>query len=237
MLQKSVVSVNPVERIKKFLQGSNVEDMTFDNLEVELWEASPWRPLEDWRVDSIMLLAGCYYAEDKINIVTEHSEDGKPKGFGLTMDRDSWMREIRDNGAPQNKAGAWVRMNPVDGKGIADCNVTTFRFTLLEFDDVPLELQLALLMKLRLPVAAILTSGGKSAHAWVRVDAKDAETYRETVREILTLLARFGIDQANKNPSRLSRLVGAQRNIGAQGDGRQRLLYLNPDVSEWREIL
>lgn len=237
--------ISPTEKIKSFLRGSNVENMSFDDLEAELWEASPWRPLEDWRFDPIMFLAGCYYVGEQINIVTEFSletgkdgkEKAKPKGYGRTMDRDSWMRHFRDHGTPQDKCGAWIRMNPTDGKGIADNNVTAFRFALIECDDVPLALQLSLLAKLKLPVAAILTSGGRSVHAKLRLDAKDAIEYREKVDKLYETLTKFGICKSNKNPSRLSRLPGVQRKIGAQGDGRQRLLYFNPDVREWKEIL
>jgi hypothetical protein len=119
-------------------------------------------------------------------------------------------------------------MNPVDGKGVADANVTAFRFALLESDKLPIELQLSLLAKLPLPIAAILSSGGRSVHAWVMADVPDAEDYRATVAGMLEILARFGVDGKNKNPSRLSRLPGARREIGAVHDGLQRLLYLNP---------
>jgi hypothetical protein len=64
------------------------------------------------------------------------------------------------------------------------------------------------------------------------VDARDAVEYRAIVARMLELLARFGIDGKNKNPSRLSRLPGARREIGAAGDGVQRLLYLNPNPGE-----
>jgi len=85
-------------------------------------------------------------------------------------------------------------------------------------------------------VAAVIGSGGRSVHAWVKVDARDADEYRATVAQMLALLARFGVDGKNKNPSRLSRLPGARREIGAAGDGVQRLLYLNPKP-EGRSIL
>jgi hypothetical protein len=127
-------------------------------------------------------------------------------------------------------------MNPVDGCGVADVNVTAFRFALVESDTLPLELQLPLFARLPLPVAAVIGSGGRSVHAWVKVDARDADEYRATVAQMLALLARFGVDGKNKNPSRLSRLPGARREIGAAGDGVQRLLYLNPKP-EGRSIL
>lgn len=136
--------VDPVANITKFLAG-------FTANECDLWHESPWRPLEDWRFDSLMFLAGMYHAGELVNVVTEYTvnEQGKanPKGFGLTLDRDAMMRHIRGNGAPQSDAGAWLRMNPVNGGGIADANVTAFRFALIEFDAVPMDLQLSLLAR------------------------------------------------------------------------------------------
>jgi hypothetical protein len=217
---------DPAAAITKFLDGDNTN-------EADLWDASPWRPLEDWRVDAIMFLAGMYHAGELVNIVTDYTvnEHGKanPSGTGLTLERDTMMQHLRDKGTPQSKAGAWLRMNPLDGRGVADANVTAHRFALLEIDTVPVEQQISVFAKLPLPINCIMLSGGKSCHAWVRVDAADAESYRQTVNEMLDVLRPLGVDQANKNPSRLSRLVGAQREIGAQGDGQQRLLYLAPD--------
>jgi KaiC/GvpD/RAD55 family RecA-like ATPase len=93
---------------------------------------------------------------------------------------------------------------------------------------LPLDTQLALYSKFQLPISAILTSGGGSAHAWIRLAAPDSAKYREWAKRILEALLPFGVDQANKNPSRLSRLPGVKRSIQPQGDGIQRLLYLNP---------
>jgi regulatory protein RepA len=129
---------------------------------------------------------------------------------------------------PASEAGGWLRMNPTDGNGVEDTNVTAFRFALLESDKLPLDLLLALFAKLPLPIAAIISSAGRSFHAWVRVDADTLNEYRDTVEKMISLLARFGVDTGNKNPSRLSRLPGVIRRIGSEGDGRQRLLYLNP---------
>jgi hypothetical protein len=226
--------IDPVSNIRRFLNGFTAD-------ECDLWHESPWRPLEDWRVDAVMFLAAMYHAGEVVNLVSDFTVDGNgkanPKGFGLTLERDAMMRYLRDNGTPQSKAGAWLRMNPTDGAGVADTNVTAFRFALIEFDAVPMDLQLSLLARLPLPVNAILTSGGKSVHAWVRVNCRTVETYRTKVNELLSLLKPFGVDQSNKNPSRLSRLPGAMREIGAGEDGQQRLLYLAPDLSESKPIL
>jgi len=149
------------------------------------------------------------------------------------------MRWIRDQeGTPQGEAGAWVRPNPVKKNGtgkasaVTDADVTSYRFTILESDLLSHELQLSLWSRLPLPIATIISSGGNGPHAWVKLDCANAAEYRAKVRLIYSLLARFGLDPSNKNESRLSRLPGAQREIGKHGDGAQRLFYLNPEPSE-----
>ena len=79
----------------------------------------------------------------------------------------------------------------------------------------------AVFRKLELPIAALVHSGGKSLHAIVRVDAKDAGQYRKRVEYLYEKLAEEGLeaDRQNKNPSRLSRMPGPGR-----GGKRQRLL-------------
>jgi len=224
--------IDPVANIQKFLGD-------FTTNECDLWHVSPWRPLEDWRVDAVMFLAGMFHAGELVNVVVEHTvDDGKanPRGFGLTLERDAMMRHFRDHGTPQSDAGGWLRLNPIDGRGVADANVTEYRFALIEIDAVPMDLQLSLLARLPLPLNAILTSGGRSVHGWVRINAKSADSYRAKVSELLALLKMFGVDQSNKNPSRLSRLPGAMRKIGAGEDGRQRLLYLAPDRTDSKPI-
>ena len=140
------------------------------------------------------------------------------------------------------KAGAWLRPNPVKEVGsgakgaFMDADVVALRFLLLESDCLPLNLQLSAIASFRLPVAAILTSGGQSYHAWVDLNCHDQEEYTVAAARILGATAKFGFDAANKNPSRLSRLPGAQRGVKAQGDGKQRLVYLNPSP-KWRSIL
>jgi len=213
--------------------------------EGDLWHASPWRPLEDWRFDPVMLLAALYNKDEYVNVVidfTIEQKDGgqkaNPKGAGRTLLRDDWMRYVRDHGRPESRAGAWIRPNPVKPRGsgkdgaITDADVTTHRFCLLESDALPVDLQLSLWARVPLPIAAIIQSGGRSAHAWVMLNCSNAQEYRTKVERIHSLLARFGICSSNKNPSRLSRMPGAQREIGKHGDGAQRLLYLNDEPSE-----
>jgi hypothetical protein len=208
--------------------------------EVDLWEASPTRPPDDWTKDSIVVLEALFRSGELVNSVTAFTEAGQtdgtrkatPRGLGETVERDALLHRWRRNGMPRSRAGGWLRLNPLDGRGVADANVTAFRFALVECDRLPADLQMALLAKLPLPIAAILTSGGRSLHAWVKVDASSLGDYRQATRKVLDLLDRLGADAQNKNPSRMSRLPGVVRTIGAAGDGRQRLLYLNPSPEQ-----
>jgi hypothetical protein len=183
-----------------------------------------------------ILFEQLYQPDEKVNIVCKFTQtpEGKanPQGSGKTLTRTEWCEYFAKTGVPHSDAGAWQRPNPCgEGSGsngaITDADTTARRFLLIESDAVSIETQLALFKRLKLPIAAIILSGGKSAHAWLRVDAADADSYRETAKQVLELLAPFGIDQANKNSSRLSRLPSAVRKIGAVGDGCQRLLFLD----------
>jgi len=187
-----------------------------------------------------LTLETLYQGTDNINIVCRFIEDkenhkARPSGGGKILTRDGWLKHLSESDFPQSAAGAWVRPNPCkyEGSGkdgaVMDSDVVAFRFLLVESDVLPMPVQLALFSKLKLPIAAVITSGGASAHAWVRLDCKTDSEYAETARRILAALAPFGIDQSNKNPSRLSRLPGAVRQIGATGDGMQQLLWLNPN--------
>ena len=73
---------------ERFLKGFHCD-------EADLGHASPWRPLEDWRLDPLLVIAGLFWASEHVNIVTEHV-DGRPVGAGCTMVRDAWLRQIRD---------------------------------------------------------------------------------------------------------------------------------------------
>jgi hypothetical protein len=221
--------VSPAVAAERFLRG-------FRCGELDLAGASPVSLDGDPRFDGALLVENLYAPGELVNFVTECETateksglvKARPVGRGITLERDGLAARFENGGSDSGQGGAWLRMNLVDGRGVADVNVTAFRFALLESDKLPVEVQLALFAKLPLPLAAVIGSGGRSVHAWVRVGARDADDYRATVAKMLAILARFGVDGKNKNPSRLCRLPGARREIGAAGDGIQRLLYLNP---------
>lgn len=111
-------------------------------------------------------------------------------------------------------AGAWIRFNPLDGKGVKNENVTDFRYALVESDSMQIEQQNSVMRELELPIAVLVYSGGKSIHAIVKIDAPNYEEYRKRVDYLYKVCQKNGleIDKNNRNPSRLSRLPGVERN-------------------------
>nr|DAS80785.1 MAG TPA: Regulatory protein repA [Caudoviricetes sp.] len=130
------------------------------------------------------------------------------------------------------EAGAWIRFNPLDGKGVKNENVTDYRYALVECDNLPVEKQNALIRQLELPCAALVYSGGKSLHAIVRVEAQDYQQYRQRVDYLYTVCRKNGLelDTQNKNPSRLSRMPGAMR-----AGKKQHIVDINIGKSSWNE--
>lgn len=91
----------------------------------------------------------------------------------------------------------------------ADHNVTVFRNILIELDKGPLREQWALITKLGLPYSSAVSSGGKSYHFILSLEdaLPDRAGYDALVKRIYSVLGDR-IDQACKNPSRLSRTPG-----------------------------
>ena len=137
----------------------------------------------------------------------------------------------------KEECGAWIRFNPLDGKGVKNENVTRFSYALVESDNLPILEQYAILRKLQLPIATLTLSGGKSLHAIVHVDANDENEYRQRVDIMYDFLDKNGmnVDRQNRNPSRLSRLPGVTR-----GGNEQTLIATNigrKSFLEWLDFV
>ncbi len=132
------------------------------------------------------------------------------------------------------EVGAWIRFNPVDGKGVRNNNVTKFKYALVESDSMSIAEQDSVYRKFELPIACLVHSGGKSLHAIVRVDAKDYDEYRKRVDFLYDFLDKHGVvvDKQNRNPSRLSRMPGVTRN-----GNRQYLVTTNIGRKSWTDWL
>jgi hypothetical protein len=219
---------NPVENIHNFLGD-------FRCTQEDLINKSPYKLTgiiqeEHFHRQGPMLLEYLYEPDDLIRVVTtsKQSEKGKyhPFGYGRTLPRNVWSSQILQ--APQKRSGGgcWMGMNPLDGYGVSDRNVTRFPYALFESDEVSIGLQASFIAKVKLPIAAIVFSGGRSLQALVKLDSHDIDQYEGTVSNLLKVLGKYGADTKNRNASRMCRLPGVYR-----GDQQQRLVYLNPEPS------
>jgi hypothetical protein len=92
----------------------------------------------------------------------------------------------------------------------ADCNVVARRNFLIEFDNgTSLSEQMAAVEKVGLPWSTCVFSGSKSYHFVVALeDALTAEEYRAAAYRLYPAIPQA--DQKTKNPSRFTRLAGAE---------------------------
>ena len=193
--------------------------------------------------DLILYLQTLFEPDDYVGYVTGdawQTDDGKwvpAKGVYYRTAGElitSLNRYPDDLGATvgdwKEEAGAWIRFNALDGEGVRNENVVSFRFALVESDSMPIDEQIAMYRKLELPVAALVHSGKKSVHAIVRVDADSYDEYRKRVTFLYDFLSARGmkVDTQNRNPSRLSRMPGVTRN-----GQKQKLLGVNIGRKSW----
>jgi RecA-family ATPase len=169
------------------------------------------------------------------------NDEGKeiPKDGGITLSREEWLKKLDANGGEINKTlrtsdrnGIYVTVNPMKIGGNKDSDVTQFRHTLVEWDDISKDEQWNIITQSNIPCTAVIDSGGKSLHAWVRVDAADRREFDERVRSLYQHFEVSGckLDDKNKNPSRLSRLAACER-----GRSRQELLALRIGAESWSQ--
>lgn len=184
----------PTEQLINYLQILFKDDDLVSYVASDVWQDKDgkWMPSRGVSDRS---------AKQLIESLKKHPED-----LGATL--GDWKEEC----------GAWIRFNPVDGKGIKNENITRFDYALVESDTMPLAEQDAMYRRLELPIACLVNSGGKSLHAIVKVEAKDYEEYRKRVDFLYNYLEKKGliVDKQNRNPSRLSRLPGVTRNGNTQ---------------------
>ncbi len=169
------------------------------------------------------------------------------------------------------REGIWFLAQPVDGHWHLDGDlidphtklpkwsrrsklaVTDWRFMVLESDAARTDHWLNFIVQLGLRIVALYTSGGRSVHALVRVNADSRSQWDEMCRLMQPILSLLGADPAAMSSVRLTRLPGCVRrgkmrqelyrdpSTGAEEKRSvyhrfesplmQRLLYLNPDAA------
>ena len=137
-------------------------------------------------------------------------------------------------------AGIWYLCNPVSGEwhlnprtGKMSCRseeaVTSFRYAVLESDQAAAHLWFAFLAQLPLRIAAIYSSGGRSIHCLIRVDARSKAEFDSIIDPLKRPFRVLGGDTNCLSAVRLTRLPNCQR---PEKGGFQRLLYLCPNPPE-----
>lgn len=146
--------------------------------------------------------------------------------------------------------GVWYLGNPVDGEFRENDqkkwsrrsrqNVTNWRYMVLESDEADAAHWLGALGQMPLKIAAIYTSGGRSIHALVRLDAVSKAHWDEICNAMKPTLVTLGADSGALSAVRLTRLPCCERAGTTDRQGQyiphptprqQRLLYLNPRPS------
>jgi len=212
--------------------------------------------LDPATVSAAKFLELLYAPGEKVCVFTQ--EYSATIGAGVTLWPDTPPPEA---GPEPRPCGVWYMAQPVDGRyhptdegDKMSCRnhraVTAWRYLVIESDEADTRQWLGAIVQLPLRIAAMYSSGGRSVHALVRVDARtkgewDAE--RDKLRTALTVL---GADPKTLTAVRLTRLPGCLRHGKmvnfVDGDGQkkkrydrfprpklQKLLYVNarPDLA------
>lgn len=207
---------------------------------MEIREPASWNPVRELTT----YLETLFEASENVGYVTDtwQNEEGKHLPTKGAYDRPAGelIQLLNQSGGDigavfgdyNPEAGAWIRFNPLDGKGVKNENVTEYKYALVESDTMDLEKQNAILRELELPIAALVYSGKKSIHAIVKINAANYEEYRKRVDYLYNVCKKNGlnIDNQNRNPSRLSRMPGVERN-----GKKQFLIDTNIGKSSWEE--
>lgn len=194
----------------------------------EAWLAKRSKTPPD-QISTEQFLNSLYQPGEKVLLFNEFKSQGQQP---YEVNADSKIEDAL-RGGPE---GIWFLSNPVDGlehpnprqenkpSRRSEESVTAFRYMVVESDVTDPKEWLACLVQLPLRIVAIYTSGGKSIHALVRVDATSKEHWDATCRKMKPILVTLGADPGALTAVRLTRLPGAKR-----GEKLQQLLYINPN--------
>jgi hypothetical protein len=197
--------------------------------EADFWEASPVRIDWEFQQDAIEILRRLYRPDEFLFLGSRFDS-----GPGCVLTASEWLQNFYAGQIiPEH-----VAPNPLSGKkGLtkddkpswrADACVASFRFAVIEFDQMARDQQIWFWMaaiKKEFPVSAVIDSGNKSLHGWVRVDSKDVNEWTEKIENrLFTNFKSMGVDGACRNEARLSRMPGHYR---TETGHWQRLLYLD----------
>ena len=197
-----------------------------------------------------------YHDDERVLIFTRFTSQGDfawwqgRGGYRLGMKPE--VKAVRSDLPAGGKCGVWFLANPADlkwhpvkhvsegGRKLSrrsEPGITSFRYLVLESDELEEALWLRVLVNITLPIAAVYTSGSRSVHALVRVNAGSKAEWDAFRNQVSPLLTAVGADGAAMSAVRLSRLPftvrrGTEKRDGTyvqwQRPGKQELLWLDP---------
>lgn len=196
--------------------------------EADMWEASPVRiETPPGPEDACLLLERLYSPGDILYVGDTYGRTVKTAAEWLADFRNG--RPLSPHVIPNPMTGVMAMTKDGRPSFRADACVKSFRFAVAEFDGMSREDQLRFWWAVDLPVCVLIDSGGKSLHAWIRIDGiETAAAWADVVEQQLfsRWLVPLGCDAACRNEARLSRLPGYFR---AEKGNWQRILYMAPE--------
>lgn len=199
-----------------------------------LWERSPERPETQ---NAFSCLAHLYAPGEKIHIFDNLASSVPLYTLTIGSPTDCRVPDLIRQGGRFGD-GIWFLCNPVDGhrhpnprqNNKSSCrseeSITKFRYAVLESDQASAEDWLSLLAQLPLRISAIYTSGARSIHCLIRLDAQSKLEWDAIISPLKRPLKVLGADPACLSAVRLSRLPACLR---PNKNGLQKLLYLCPN--------
>jgi len=160
-------------------------------------------------------------AGERVLVFSTVNRRGQPWTQGEAM----WPVDTVPTAGP---CGVWYLCQPVDGqyrpinpmeRGNSQAkmsrrsgdSLTAWRYMVIESDEAPAREWLAALVQMPLRIAAIYTSGSRSLHALVQVDARSKHEWDKIKGELRDALVLMGADPGAMSGVRLTRLPGALR--------------------------
>jgi len=215
--------------------GSAPSTAPFDITKVSFKRPSP-AVAPDPQASEFKRFLQAAFAPTEVVCICDAVEEGRPVTAGSFIPIEEWIARFDDPVSrilSPEREGIFVRINPFKPNlySGSDNDVSAYRHVLVEFDDKPKAEQERLFRDSGLPITVLIDSGGKSIHAWVRVDAPNRKEW--DIRRDIIYSSIPGIDAKNKNPSRYSRLPGAWRSPTSQ----QKLLATNLGSASWEDYL
>ena len=215
--------------LRKIISQSKISD------DVDLWESSPLRLLDDPIADTVLLLRTLFKFDDLVFIGDRHDRGILSQTIRTVAD---WISYFQDGGA----TSPFIIINPLSGEPAptkggdkktlrGDFCIKNFRYCLIEFDNLSHEDQIKFWAAVKLPIVVLIDSGNKSIHGWVNVrrlsKVETPEQWQSQIKGHLydRILKPLGVDVTCSNPARLSRLPGHWR----AKEAIQRILWLSPE--------